>query len=567
MTHHALLARLDQLSLLAKLMAGPIVAALAMLVLGGLSIIELRSQAAETRVLVDEKLARASEMQNLVTELKGSLGSAYFAVLSVAGGNPATDAIKELESVKAAIAKEAERLTVISGTIGDPTLKAAVKTSAAELDGFSGAVDVVSTMLEVDIATAAGAVLPFNEKVQIIVAALDKATAQIQADARASVERQAQSAVTASWLLVLGLLAALTVVSLLVFFITRLVRSGIDGIAQAMGRLAANDLSVDPAPLVRSDELNSLVDGLFSFKKALQEAARLSSERIEADARARRALLELADSFEATVLGSVRTVGETAGAVLSEAERLGLVAEDGRTAASHVSRAAESSDQGVQSVASAAEELAVSFNDVARQVEGVTGSTRQASTAVERSDGLVRNLSSEAEGIKNVVDLISAIASQTNLLALNATIEAARAGEAGKGFAVVASEVKQLAGQTAKATEEIERRISAVRHAANAVVGALTEITDRIGDVSSVSTTVAAAVEQQRMATQEIARSVQSASTASREAASEVQSLAQVAAGTGDAARGLREAATGLTDGAARLRREVDGFLQRVRAG
>jgi methyl-accepting chemotaxis protein len=559
--------RLDRLSLLAKLMAGPVVAALAMLVLGGISIVELRSQAAETRILVDEKLARAAEMQSLVTELKGSLGSAYFAVLSVAGGNPAAGAIKELEAVKTAIAKEAKRLEAISANITDPALKAAIKSSAAELDGFSGAVDVVSTMLEVDLVTAAGAVLPFNEKVQTIVVALDKAAAQIQADARASVERQAQSAVTASWLLVVGLLMALAIVSLLVFFITRLVRNGIDGIAQAMGRLAQNDLSVDPAPLVREDELNSLVDGLFSFKNALQEASRLSAERIEADNRARQALLALADSFEATVLGSVRTVGDTAGTVLSEAERLGMVAEDGRTAASHVSRAAESSDQGVQSVASAAEELAVSFNDVARQVEGVTGSTRQASAAVERSDGLVRNLSSEAEGIKNVVDLISAIASQTNLLALNATIEAARAGEAGKGFAVVASEVKQLAGQTAKATEEIERRISAVRHAANAVVGALTEITDRIGDVSSVSTTVAAAVEQQRMATQEIARSVQSASTASREAASEVQSLAQVAAGTGDAARGLREAATELTNGAARLRQEVDGFLQRVRAG
>ncbi|MFV3130677.1 methyl-accepting chemotaxis protein [Niveispirillum sp. KHB5.9] len=565
--YQTLLARLDRLSLLAKLMAGPVITALAMLVLGGLSIVELRSQASDTRVLVDEKLARAAEMQTLVTELKGSLGNAYFAVLSVAGGNPAAGAIKELEAVKTAIDKEAKRLDTISGSIADPALKAAVKASAAELEGFSGAVDVVSTMLEVDLATAAGAVLPFNEKVQTIVAALDKATAQIQADARTSVERQAQSAVTASWLLVVGLLVALAIVSLLVFVITRLVRDGIDNIARAMGRLADNDLSVDPANLVRADELNSLVDGLFSFKAALLDAARLTAERVEADTRARQALLSLADSFEATVLGSVRTVGETAERVLSEAERLGLVAEDGRTAADHVSRAAESSDQGVQSVASAAEELAVSFNDVARQVEGVTGSTRQATAAVERSDGLVRNLNTEAEGIKNVVDLISAIASQTNLLALNATIEAARAGEAGKGFAVVASEVKQLAGQTAKATEEIERRIGAVRHAADAVVGALGEITSRIGDVSSISTTVAAAVEQQRMATQEIARSVQSASSASREAATEVQSLAQVAAGTGDAARGMREAATGLTGGATRLRKEVDGFLQRVRAG
>ncbi len=563
----SLLARLDRLSLSAKLLTGPAITAVAMVVLCGLAIIELRGQAAQTRVVVEVQLARSAEMLDLVSKLKGNLGDAYFAVLSVAGGQPAGDAVKKLEVVKGEIAGLATKLAAVSSSVRDESLRKDVQQAATELQEFSGAVDVVSTMLEVDLATAAGAVLPFNAKVSTIVNALDKAAAQIQATAHESVEQQAQAAARASLLQGMGLLIALALATAAAIAITRLVRRSISEIARAMGRLAANDLSVDPASLSREDELNSLVDGLFSFKKALQEAARLSAERIEADNRARQALLTLADSFESTVLGSVRTVGDTAGTVLSEAERLGMVAEEGRTAASHVSRAAESSDQGVQSVASAAEELAVSFNDVARQVEGVTNSTRQATTAVDRSDDMVRTLNSEAEGIKNVVDLISAIASQTNLLALNATIEAARAGEAGKGFAVVASEVKQLAGQTAKATEEIERRISAVRHAANAVVGALHEITTRIGDVSNVSANVALAVEQQRLATQEIARSVQSASTASREAASEVQSLAQVAAGTGDAARGLREAATGLTSGAARLRQEVDGFLQRVRAG
>ncbi len=563
----ALLSRLDRLSLFAKLMAGPAIVALAMVLLGGTAIIELRSQAAATRELVEEKLARSAEMQNLVAGLKGSLGSAYFAVLSVAGGNPAAGATKELDTVKAEIAEQAKRLTAVSASISDPALRSAVQSAANELGEFSGAVDVVSTMLEVDLATAAGAVLPFNAKVTAIVTALDKAAARIQADARNSVEMQAHSAGTASWFQGIGLVLALGLASAISIAIARLVKSGITNIAAAMGSLAHNDLTVDPTRLVREDELNSLVDGLSAFKNALVEGQRLRIEQQESDARARKALLALADSFEATVLSSVRAVGETAEKVLSDSERLGLVAEDGRTAANHVSRAAESSDQGVQSVASAAEELAVSFNDVARQVEGVTSSTREATSAVGRSDSLVRTLNQEADGIKNVVDLISAIASQTNLLALNATIEAARAGEAGKGFAVVASEVKSLATQTARATEEIAGRIGAVRDAANAVVGALSDISGRIGDVSSVSTTVAAAVEEQRRATQEIARSVQSASTASREAASEVQSLALIAAGTGEAAQGLRTAASTLTSGAGRLRQEVDGFLQRVRAG
>lgn len=562
-----LLARLDRLSLFAKLMMAPIVTAVVMILLCGIAIVELRGQAAGTKILIEERMSRAMEIQGLIGGLKGSLAEGYFNVLSVAGGEPAAEAIKQLERVKADISTQADQLAKLSDAIVDPSLREALKAAAVELRQFSGAIDVVSTMLEIDFKTASGVVLPFNAKVSQIVAALDRAGAEIQTAVRRSVEEQARSANAASLIQGLGLLIGLVGAAIVTLALARVVRGSVNSIADAMTRLAGNDLTVNPAELQRSDELNILVKGLFAFKAALEETARLSDEREKAEQAARQARLDLANRFEATVMASVHQLSHSAAEVLREAEALGRAAEDGRNAAGRVSHAAERSDNGIQSVAGAAEELAVSFNNVATQVSEVASSTRSATESVTRSDGLVRTLSTEAAGIQSVVELISAIAGQTNLLALNATIEAARAGEAGKGFAVVASEVKALASQTAKATDEIARRIGAVQSAASAVVTVLAEISDRIGEVASVTGAVSGAVEQQRMATQEIARSVQSVSTGSREAASEVQLLVHMADNTGHAARGLSSAASSLTTGADDLRGEVDNFLKGVRAG
>jgi len=219
----------------------------------------------------------------------------------------------------------------------------------------------------------------------------------------------------------------------------------------------------------------------------------------------------------------------------------------------------------VQTVAAATEELSSSVNEISRQV---SESSRIANVAVDEANKTnitVAGLSDAAQKIGEVVGLINNIASQTNLLALNATIEAARAGEAGKGFAVVASEVKNLANQTAKATEDIQGQVGQMQSVTGTAVDAIKGITGTIQRMSEITTTIASAVEEQGAATREIARNVQQASTGTREVSSNIGGVTQAAGETGHMAGSVLGATKELSRQTDRLRQEVDAFVRRVR--
>jgi methyl-accepting chemotaxis protein len=175
-------------------------------------------------------------------------------------------------------------------------------------------------------------------------------------------------------------------------------------------------------------------------------------------------------------------------------------------------------------------------------------------------------LSRAAQQIGDVVKLITAIAEQTNLLALNATIESARAGEAGRGFAVVASEVKSLAGQTAKATDEISSHISGMQDATQESVAAIKEIGGTIAEISNIASSIASAVEQQSSATQEIARSVQTVAQGTQEAAANIMQVNRGATKTGSASEEVLNSAKSLSTESTRLREELDRFMANIRA-
>ena len=211
------------------------------------------------------------------------------------------------------------------------------------------------------------------------------------------------------------------------------------------------------------------------------------------------------------------------------------------------------------------EELASSVTEIGRQV---THSSRVADNAVVKATEtteMVTSLAAAAEKIDGVLRLISAIASQTNLLALNATIEAARAGEAGRGFAVVASEVKELAGQTAKATEEIAGQVTAIQSATGNCVTAISGISSTIREISGIAATIAAAVEQQGSATREIARSVQQASAGTTEVSSNVAGASQAADRSRSLASNVTVASGELGQHASALMKSVDSFLASLR--
>jgi len=274
----------------------------------------------------------------------------------------------------------------------------------------------------------------------------------------------------------------------------------------------------------------------------------------------------LADDFEASVGKVARSVAAAAEGMKGTAQALSEVASETGRRAVAVAAATEQASSNVQTVAASAEELAASVREIGRQVAESTAIASRAAAEAEATDGTVKGLAEAAAKIGDVVRLINDIAGRTNLLALNATIEAARAGEAGKGFAVVASEVKNLAAQTAKATEEIAAQISAMQGATDAAVGAIRLIGETIRRMNGIAAQIAAAVEQQGAAAQEIARAVRQASAGSAEASATIAGVSQAVETAGSQAAGVLEAAHALAGEAATLQGEVARFLAAIRA-
>ncbi len=276
--------------------------------------------------------------------------------------------------------------------------------------------------------------------------------------------------------------------------------------------------------------------------------------------------VRLADSFESEVGAVVEAVAASAERLQASARDLSAAAETSGREAAAVAEAGGRAHADVQSVAAAAEEMAASVSEIARQVGEAAEVAGRAVAETRATDAAVQGLSEAASRIGDVVRLIGDIAGQTNLLALNATIEAARAGEAGKGFAVVASEVKSLAGQTAKATEEIASQISGMQAATAGAVAAIRGIGATVERTSEIATAIAAAVEEQGAATQEIARSAAQVAEATQTVAGRIAGIRGAAEATGGSATAMRDDSGALAGQAATLREKAGGFLQAVRA-
>ncbi|WP_207458707.1 methyl-accepting chemotaxis protein [Azospirillum sp. SYSU D00513] len=334
--------------------------------------------------------------------------------------------------------------------------------------------------------------------------------------------------------------------------------------------VTAGRSDVTVTDLDRGDEIGAVNKALKLFQENTGRIAAMEEERrLEEQRAAERRKLELAamaESFEASVGGVVRSVTVQATQLRSNAEGLSSIAEETDRQAVAVAAASDQASANVQTVAAAAEQLARSITEIN---ERISHSSRMAAGAVgdvERTNGTVEGLSTAARRIGDVVGLIQQIASQTNLLALNATIEAARAGEAGKGFAVVASEVKNLATQTAKATEEITAQIAEMQAASGGVVEAIQAIGRTIVAINETITAVAAAAEEQGAATQEISRNVQQAAVGTQEVSSNIVGVTRAAGETGNMAGQALDAAAELSQQADQLHTEVERFVSTVRA-
>ena len=361
-------------------------------------------------------------------------------------------------------------------------------------------------------------------------------------------------------------LAAVSGLILLQLGIARPIRA----ITRTMTRLAADDLSVAVPGVGRRDEVGAMADAVQVFRDKLTRAQVLESEAAEAraavESQRKAAMHELADRFEAAVGGVVRTVAAAATQLQSTAESMSAAATQTAQQSVAVASAAEQAASNVGTVAAAAEQLGTSVSEIGRQVQGSAGFATAAVAEAEKSADLMQTLRAGAARIGDVVSLISGIAAQTNLLALNATIEAARAGEAGRGFAVVATEVKDLASQTAKATEDVARQIGEIRSWTGDASDAIAVVVSRISEISVLAGGIAAAVEEQGAATQEIVRNVGQAAQGTGEVTNNIVGVAHAAEEAGAAAEQVLSSASGLSSQAQRLDAEVRRFLESVRA-
>ncbi|MGY3394999.1 aerotaxis receptor [Bradyrhizobium sp. USDA 3311] len=317
----------------------------------------------------------------------------------------------------------------------------------------------------------------------------------------------------------------------------------------------------------RDDEIGEALRNL----QTVQTIIRFSRDEVQAvqrraEEQRKAGMTKLADGFEAAIGEIVETVSSAATELEASASTLSSTAGRAQELATVVAAGSEEASTNVHSVASAAEEMSSSVHEIGRQVQDATRIASEAVSQAHATTERVSELSRAASRIGDVVELINAIAGQTNLLALNATIEAARAGEAGRGFAVVASEVKALAEQTAKATGEIGQQVGGIQAATQESVGAISEISGTIARLSEISSAIAAAVEQQRAATQEIARNVQQAANGTQQVSSNVGDVQRGASETGSASSQVLSAAQMLSRDSNRLKLEVGKFLNFVRA-
>jgi len=413
-------------------------------------------------------------------------------------------------------------------------------------------------------------------------------------------EEEALTLVTA-----MGQYMAITVViiaavaALIGFFTVRGTVHEIIRSADVAARAAKGDLDTRVLGIKRTDELgvlqnsiNRLLDRAEAFSREAGAALKYASKgdyfrvilpegmvgsfarRAEIINEGLQSMDNKSTSFTENAGRMGANIKDVVGNVMSTATQIGQssgemagVASDTSNQSSTVSTAAEEAAENVQSVAAATEEFSAAISEVAQQVQRSADLGKAAVDRAAHADETIQTLSNAASRIGEVVNLINDIAEQTNLLALNATIEAARAGDAGKGFAVVASEVKNLANQTARATDEIVEQIKSMQDVVNDAVHAIDEIGTSIKDIDEAGSAIAASVEEQRAVVTDISSSIQSAVGKVTVVAETISSVSEGANTTSASVEQVRHAADDLQKRAEGLNRDVDGFLAAVANG
>jgi methyl-accepting chemotaxis protein len=504
----------------------------------------MRNTAGEASLLISNGIASgrvAPDLRQSYTRLEGGVDTAWAALQTIAGGSELPPRLVEAM----AEAKTAYFDPQFLG-LRDRLVNALVTGEKPEMKANEWSPFSVKHMSSV---------------VGVAERALD--TAKSYAEAQHS---QAQRSLALQLVL---LAAALALTFGTMTAVTRRIIRPLHTMRDAMLKVAAGDLAIDTGYAQRRDEMGALAGALETFKQ--QAMDKLWSEDQERERHAgaaarQRAIEGYVGDFESLMRHTLDQLSHASSQMSTTSASLSAVSSQTNSRVNIAEKASGEASMSVESVAVASQQLSASINDISRQASHAAGIASRAVNRARETDDTVQGLAKTAGRIGEVVGLINSIAAQTNLLALNATIEAARAGEAGRGFAVVASEVKSLASQTAKATDDISEQIADIQKVAGDAIDAIKGIGGIIGEVNDVATAIAAAVEEQGTATQEITRSTQHAAQGTRNVSENITGVKTDADAAAAAAENVRQAAETLETQSVQLSSQVTEFLGKIRA-
>jgi methyl-accepting chemotaxis protein len=374
----------------------------------------------------------------------------------------------------------------------------------------------------------------------------------------------------AIWAMAVAAAIAALLVLAMTMLIVRRVTKPLKAVTESLTGLAEGRIDIEVRHSGRHDEIGAIARTIDVFKNNRIERRQLEAERINAEKMAterRKAdLNHFVEDFRGKIGGIIERVLNSSGQFEKDAQQLSVTAHSTAEMSGQSANASRQASEHVRNAAAASNELSQSIVEISRRVQESNGVAADAVKQANATDERMAELSAAGDRIGDVVKLITSIAEQTNLLALNATIEAARAGDAGRGFAVVAQEVKTLAGQTAKATDEISAHIVNMQRATGESVNAIKAIGLTIERISEITTSISSAVEQQGTATQSIAQGVQAAASGTLDVADNIERVAKGASDTGATSGQMLRSAQALSDVSIHLKDEVEKFLDSVRA-
>ncbi|MGE5477446.1 MAG: methyl-accepting chemotaxis protein [Bacteroidales bacterium] len=561
----------DHMKIGAKIAVVPVVAAVGMVVMAWVGMGGLASQSDALDDIADVSFAKSVRTGELASALQGAHSDLYRLLTWNAAGVGDKQMAKAEADFETAV-KEAEN--GLKAYRAKHALNAEEEALLRRIEQamalYKENTKQVLSMQKLDFTAAVSFMWTAQDNFQALMTETRQMIAlesRLVEEAKTAAGHSAESTRMLFVAITIGALVSLAVISLL---LGRAIAQAVGGMTRAMERLARGELETTVPAIGRRDEIGAMAGAVQVFKdnalkvKALTDQQQAMAQ--QAEETKRQAMAELAAEIEQSVRSAVGAASSAADAIRGEAERLATNADTASSQSAEVAASSEAANGSVETVAQAAERLVQSISEINGQVTESTRVAEEAVAEAARTDETVKGLTQASLKIGEVVGLINDIASQTNLLALNATIEAARAGEAGKGFAVVAAEVKNLANQTARATEEITSEIAAMKGATDQAVQAIDGIVATIGRVNQALAVIAAAVAEQGRATGEISDSVMRAADGTRTVTRGIGEVRRVAEGVGNAAANVHVTTESLVGEFARLQSQVDGLVSRLRS-